>query len=59
MKDKTTLFCIWGQNINVLKKLICKVITHSMPSMNGVSLQSFSGKRCNIIPLLIPLPTKQ
>lgn len=32
------------------------IITHSMPSMNGVSGQSFSGKRCNILPLRFPLP---
>lgn len=31
-------------------------ITHSIPSINGVSGQSFSGNRCRITPLLIPLP---
>lgn len=31
-------------------------LTHSMPSINGVSGQSFSGNRCNIIPLRFPDP---
>ena len=29
-----------------------------MPSINGVSGQSFSGNLCKIIPLLIPPPIK-
>jgi hypothetical protein len=27
--------------------------------MNGVSFQSFSGNRCIIIPLLVPLPNEK
>lgn len=30
--------------------------THSMPSINGVSVQSFSGNRCKIFPLRFPDP---
>lgn len=30
--------------------------THSIPSMNGVSSQFFSGNLCKITPLLEPLP---
>lgn len=33
--------------------------THSMPSINGVSAQSFSGKRCKIFPVRFPLPYKE
>lgn len=32
------------------------MLTHSMPSINGVSGQSFSGKRCKIFPLRLPDP---
>lgn len=31
-------------------------LTHSMPSINGVSGQSFSGNRCRILPLRFPDP---
>lgn len=34
-------------------------LTHSIPSMNGVSGQSFSGNLCRMIPLLVPLPDQQ
>lgn len=30
--------------------LILQKLTHSMPSIKGVSGQSFSGKRCTILP---------
>lgn len=35
---------------------ISLITTHSIPSIKGESGQSFSGNRCNIIPLLMPLP---
>lgn len=40
-----------GVTIDLKSKL-----THSMPSINGVSGQSFSGNRCKIFPLRLPDP---
>lgn len=54
----TLLYIRWIHSFTYIH-IICKVITHSIPSMNGVSLQSFSGNLCKIIPLLIPLPTNE
>lgn len=51
----TELQCIKKcKYINQIKKYV--LYTHSMPSINGVSGQSFSGNLCKIIPLLDPLP---
>lgn len=44
--------------INVITLKVLSQFTHSIPSINGVSGQSFSGKRCNIFPLLLPDPIK-
>lgn len=44
---------------NGMEHQILAEITHSMPSMNGVSDQSFSGKRCKIFPVRLPLPERK
>lgn len=44
---------------NGMEHQILAEITHSMPSMNGVSDQSFSGKRCKIFPVRLPLPERE
>lgn len=51
----------YSRNIIWWKKIACGrnamvVITHSMPSINGVSVQSLSGNRCKIFPLRFPDP---